>query len=132
MLRGLQFFTAAALLAVATAGCTDRSAEKPQREGPDRTDLAGRDAERQPIPAPSEPRFQVAESRGTCAPPSDGVRNVAACCNDSPCHGECVTERGSASVQCACYDVEGGCREGQICCKRLRGCMKPEACDWLP
>ena len=132
MARGIGVFAAAALLACALAGCRGRSAEKPQREGPDRSDLAGRDAERQPIPTPPEPRFQVVESRGTCAPPADGVRNVAACCNDRPCHGECVTERGSAAVQCACFDVVGGCREGEICCKRLRACMKPEACDWLP
>jgi hypothetical protein len=131
MARLFHVLVAAALVAASLAGCA-RRAEKPQREGPDRSDLAGRDAERKPIPSPPPPRFLVVESRGTCAPPSDGVRNVAACCNDQPCQGECVTERGGEAVQCACFDVVGGCREGEICCKRLRGCMKPEQCDWLP
>jgi hypothetical protein len=125
-------FVAAAVLVAALAGCRRPSAEKEQREGPDRSDLAGRDAERQPIPPPPEPRFRVVESRGTCAPPADGVRSVSACCNDQPCRGECVTERGSEAVQCACFDEVGGCAEGEICCKRLGACMRPEACDWLP
>ncbi len=131
MTRQSHAFVATALLAVALAGCARRAAE-PQPEGPARSDLAGRDAERQPIPPPPEPRFQLAESRGTCAPPADGVRNVSACCNDQPCQGQCVSERGREPVQCACFDVVGGCREGEICCKRLQACVKPEACDWLP
>jgi hypothetical protein len=131
MARRFHVLVGVALLAASLAGC-GRKAEKPQREGPDHSDLAGRAAPPQPIPSPPPSRFQVVESRGTCAPPADGVRNVAACCNDQPCQGECVVERGREAVQCACFGVVGGCREGEICCKRLRACMKPEECDWLP
>lgn len=121
-----------ALLVFATLGCVQRAEPKPEPEGPPRSDLAGRDDERPSLPTPPPPRFAVVDSRGDCAPPGDGVRTVTACCNDKPCQGQCVSEDGGKQVQCSCFGVAGGCAAGEICCKRLQACMKPEACDWLP
>lgn len=120
------------MVAMLWAGCSQRPAQEPQPERPGAEDLGSSDAKREPIRETHEPLFTVVESRGTCAPAADNIRNVAACCNDQPCQGRCVVERGRDQVQCQCFEVQGGCAQGQICCTRTRRCEKLEACDWLP
>jgi hypothetical protein len=103
-----------------------------QRERPNVDDNASGDAQKQPIRPMESPSFTVVASVGTCAPPADGVRNVGACCNDKPCHGQCVVESGSKDTTCSCFGERGGCAEGLVCCKRTRSCTKLEVCDWVP
>ena len=65
----------------------------------------------------------VVASKGDCAPKdADNITIFAACCNDQPCRGQCVKgERGT--VECACYDVKGGCPADKVCSKLRRGCV---------
>lgn len=123
----------ALVVALVAGSCVERKDTVPRPERPKVQDLGGQDAQREPIrdTAP-QPRHTVVESRGACAPPADGVRNLGACCNDKPCHGECVVEPESPQVQCSCYGMRGGCPEGEVCCKRFGRCTKLVDCDWVP
>lgn len=124
-------------LPVLIAGCQQRGAPSDQRvneqrERPSVDDNASADAQKQPLRPIEPPSYTVVASMGTCAPVADGVRNVSACCNDTPCRGQCVIEPGSKDTTCSCFGVRGGCPEGEICCKRTRSCAKLEICDWVP
>jgi hypothetical protein len=77
----------------------------------------------------ADPSYTVVAGAGSCAPSADGVRNLGACCNDTPCHGQCVVESGRTDTSCSCFGVAGGCGPGEVCCNRTRSCTKLEVCD---
>jgi hypothetical protein len=84
------------------------------------------DSKRQVLgPGPVLRAFRVVPSTGTCAPKADNVATFGSCCNNSPCTGQCVLAE-NARVECACYDVKGGCAAGLVCSKIRRGCVKPQ------
>jgi hypothetical protein len=127
----------AALPALLLAACQQKGAtadqkRSEQRERPNVDDNASADAQKQPFGPVELPGVTIVASVGTCAPPADGIRNVGACCNDKPCHGQCVIEAGRSDTTCSCFGARGGCAEDEVCCKRTRSCTKLEACDWLP
>lgn len=61
-----------------------------------------------------------------CAPPTSG-KEVAACCNDSPCEGLCYAA-ADAAIQCECFGIVGGCKNGTTCCSISFGCVPPGNC----
>lgn len=79
-------------------------------------------------PRPEPPRPPVVPSQGDCAPPADNKVTFGACCNNTPCVGQCV-QAAEGKIECDCFGVRGGCQQGQVCCKIRRGCVPADQCD---
>ena len=58
-----------------------------------------------------------------CAPPHEAAVEEAACCNDTPCYGQCARHSPEGSIVCECATVVGGCRSGTKCCSFVLGCV---------
>ncbi len=123
---------ASALLILAcVAGCAQNENTARQRaaERISKEEAARREAARPQIGQPAQPpRLAVVPSQGTCAPPADNLTFFGSCCNDQPCHGQCVAE-GEGKIACSCFGIAGGCSQGQVCCKLRRGCTLPKDCE---
>ena len=106
-------------LFLACGGCKRGAHRVNQRHIPDsqRTVLG---------PGPTPVRLEVVPSSGNCAPKeADNLVILGACCNDTACGGQCV--RGAESkIECACFEVKGGCPAGQVCSRVRRRCVKLE------
>jgi len=117
-------------LALAAAGCTQNSGKRaPQGQTGISEEAARRERERPRIEAPpAPPPLPVVPSKGNCAPPADNIVILGSCCNDQPCNGQCVAAAGE-KIECACFEVRGGCPAGKVCCKFRRGCTLPNDCE---
>jgi hypothetical protein len=65
---------------------------------------------------------------GDCAP-DKGYKNIAysSCCNNEPCHGQCVSTPQGES--CQCLGIDGGCSGGLMCCHGwVFGCANVTSC----
>jgi hypothetical protein len=49
-------------------------------------------------------------------------------CNDQACRGQCVAGEGSR-VECACYDLKGGCPADKVCSKLRRAGVTPREAE---
>ena len=118
-------------LALAAGGCAQNSNQKaPQGPAHISEEAARRERERPRIEAPPPPPpLRVVPGKGTCAPKeADNLVTLGSCCNDKACIGQCVAADGD-KIECTCFDVRGGCSEGQVCCKFRRGCTLPKDCE---
>jgi hypothetical protein len=110
---------ACAALAFTSAGCRKRgehTVHQHRIDGSKRVILG---------PGPQLAKMRVVPSVGNCAPRADNLVTFGACCNATPCSGQCVaTVEGK--VECACFDVKGGCPTGLVCSKIRRGCVTPK------
>jgi hypothetical protein len=84
-------------------------------------------------PEPLRVPVAVAEERpiegeGACAPAGHPDTAFTACCAGSPCSGYCVLNTRTQVTGCRCFESEGGCPTGQICCKAKGCCATPEEC----
>jgi hypothetical protein len=125
--RTLRTLFALALLVV--AGCAQN--RHPDEKGDFRPseETLRRESERTRIEAPPQPpEPAVLPSQGDCAPPADNRLTVSACCNGKACIGQCVAGP-AGTVECSCYGVQGGCAQGQVCCRMRRACTAPKDCQ---
>lgn len=99
--------------------------------------VGGCGAEPPPLaPRPTEPLRLPAsiadeppvEGKGTCAPAGHPDSAFTACCAGRPCAGYCVLNTRTQVTACRCFDREGGCPAGQICCKDKGACATPDEC----
>jgi len=72
----------------------------------------------------------TAPSQGDCAPKdANNLTTFGACCNDKPCRGQCVKGE-DGRIECACYEVKGGCPPDKVCSKLRRACVPPKEAEW--
>jgi hypothetical protein len=71
---------------------------------------------------------RVVEGAGPCAPPGHPDTTFNACCAERACRGYCVRDERTEVTRCSCFEAEGGCGEGQVCCKSKGRCTSPEEC----
>jgi hypothetical protein len=126
--RTLGLVSVALLVTLAAAGCaTSKTAAAPGRDTAE--EAARRERERPRIEAsPEPPPLNVVASEGECAPAADNLVTLGACCNNTPCSGQCVTA-AEGKVECSCFGVRGGCPQGQVCCNFRHQCVPPKECE---
>lgn len=115
-------------LTLVLVGCTgarqmatlDREKPSSEREIASRRALLG-------TPLPMEPspfeKFDIAVVGGSCAPKINAKFAVSACVNEQPCNGY-GTRLPGGKLDCACYEVAGGCDGRSFCNHRTHQCTK--------
>jgi hypothetical protein len=64
-----------------------------------------------------------------CAPDAQLFEQTA-CCDDAPCNGLCY--QGNRGLECECFGIVGGCKNGTICCSWAQSCTAPLGCTKGP
>lgn len=73
------------------------------------------------------PTYKDAVTADAWCAPDAGFLDLTACCNDDPCVGQCYEGEGKA-LQCECYGIVGGCKNGTVCCAKTLSCAAFSAC----
>lgn len=108
------------LLVVALSATAGGCVREPPR-------LAPKTAEPLRLP-PALADERVVEGAKQNVPPGHPDSSFASNCADQPCRGYCVLNTRTQVTSCRCYDRQGGCPEGLICCKAKASCAAPEEC----
>ena len=72
--------------------------------------------------------LRVVEGTGACAPPGHPDTAFTSCCAGKACLGYCVRDDRTETTGCSCFETEGGCGEGSVCCKAKGRCTTAEEC----
>lgn len=67
---------------------------------------------------------QIVHTDAWCAPPHTFTER-AACCNNTPCYGQCIRHSPGGPIDCECATIVGGCQNGTVCCDF--GCRAADA-----